>query len=160
MKKIFLSLSIISILVACSADSSHETEVQTTQVQAQDIKIDKILSMEVSGMVCKMGCGGAIRKDLKSIEGVSMIEFVDFNEENEFNVAKVYFSSEHTSADAIKGAVGKINDGQFTIGECSEEAYINIDSGDSGQDGTADGVSVSSKVETLNLFDFLVDLVM
>ena len=89
MKRIFLFLSLGLILIACSS----EVQVDSNQKQSEAGEVEllvpnRILTAEIEGMVCEIGCGGSIRKELKATGGVSEVTF-DYEEERSTNVVAV-----------------------------------------------------------------------
>ena len=65
-------------------------------------------------MVCSMGCGGSIRKELKSTGAVSRVE-VDFDEEKEKQTVKITYDNRLISKKEIVDRIEKLNKGQFTV---------------------------------------------
>lgn len=115
--------SVIPILILASGlilSSCSENEV----LQSKPITNEQInetgspvvanykLELEIDGMVCKMGCGGSIRKELKETGSVEKIEF-DFSEERETNFATVYFNSNEITESELVKYISEINKGQF-----------------------------------------------
>ena len=68
---------ILLFIVSCQNDASHNanTDDQKPEELAEEKKpeADYQCVAKVSGMICKMGCGGAIRKKLTSLKGVSRV---------------------------------------------------------------------------------------
>jgi copper chaperone CopZ len=65
-------------------------------------------------MVCKMGCGGAIRKTLMHAGGVERVH-VDFIEEAKSQAITVHYDSTLTNISQLKKRIEQTNDGQFTV---------------------------------------------
>ena len=103
-------------LTACSTGSTTEVAEKEKQEQNNPTNViaNQVLTLEVEGMVCEMGCGGAIRKELYSSGGVSECDF-DFEEDRETYTAKVYFDESVVSSGEILKIISKINDSQFTV---------------------------------------------
>lgn len=117
MVKQILFISVLAFgMSACSTDPSAQQEGQAVETENLHTKVnpDQVLSIEIDGMVCKMGCGGSIRKELYASEGVSECEF-DFQEDRKTNTAKVFFDSDAISSEEILSIISKINDSQFTV---------------------------------------------
>ncbi len=119
--KLFYTLSIISlfVLVSCS-----ENEVK-------EPKSDVIADFAVSGMTCKMGCGGSIRKGLLETGFVTQVD-VDFDENNAENTISVHFDSNLIDEKQLLEVIESLNDGQFsakflTMKEISnaQQAHLN-----------------------------------
>jgi copper chaperone CopZ len=108
MKRIFTFALLLS-LFSCS-DSSLKNEINKEQVAVSN----ETLVTEVKGMVCSMGCGGSIRKELKSTGAVSKVE-VDFDEEKEKQTVKITYDNRLISKKEIVDRIEKLNKGQFTV---------------------------------------------
>ena len=80
----FIVPFIFLFIVSCQHDASNniDNEVQMPEELAEEKKpeADYQCVAKVSGMVCKMGCGGAIRKKLTSLKGVSRVA-LDYEDE-------------------------------------------------------------------------------
>ncbi|MDX2360782.1 MAG: heavy-metal-associated domain-containing protein [Crocinitomicaceae bacterium] len=119
MKRVIYIFTIALIASSCGTKEEQPAEENATETAQQETIVpNQLLSMDVDGMVCKMGCGGAIRSELYSIGGVSNVEF-DFEDDRATNVASISFDSNLISVDEMIAAVAAINDGQFTIGDTS-----------------------------------------
>ncbi len=139
MKKPFLTkliflLVVAAGLMACNSASQPEAnksqkDSKTKNSTAQDgemlpdVKADRLLIVELEGMVCKMGCGGSIREDLYASNAVASVTF-DFDEENPVDVARVAFDREKITADEIVAIINKTNDGQFKVLGSHSEPYV------------------------------------
>lgn len=161
MKQMFYAASLAAVLVACSSESSEAQAETNGTEQTAEVVADRILTVEIEGMVCEMGCGSSIRKELIGLGGVSAIEF-DFEDERKTNVAKVAFDKDLVTVDAIVKAITSINNGQFTVGKISSE---NLDpkhashSDRSGEEESRVEVSASS-FQMPNLLDILADVIL
>ena len=122
MKNLIFILSASVILSACSDEKIIEKSVNTSEEITVEVNPNQILTMEIDGMVCKMGCGGAIRKGLKETNGVATVDF-DYENERKTNVAKVTYDKAIVSSEEIIKIVSKLNDGQFFVGTVSFEDY-------------------------------------
>ncbi|MFT5780506.1 MAG: copper chaperone CopZ [Crocinitomicaceae bacterium] len=127
MRKLFFGFALLTLFASCSTSESEiikpakaevaSTDESSTQVAALVIP-NRLLTVEVDGMVCEMGCGGTIRKGLKGADGVANCSF-DYEEGRAVNTATIEFDKELISADKISTLIASLNDGQFTIGESS-----------------------------------------
>lgn len=111
-----LPLFIIIFLFSCS--DNEQAKEETTQKTS--VTANTIANIEVSGMACEMACGGAIRKALLENKGVTRVQF-DFEMNRDTNIAKVSYDRNKINAEKIKSIILKVNDGQFTVGEITEE---------------------------------------
>lgn len=158
MKHLTLFFSLLFFVSACSTDTSNAPEASTNN--ETEVIPDRLLTIQIDGMVCEMGCGGSIRKELTKLAGVSAIEF-DFEEERKTNTAKISFDKDKTTVDAIVKAITTLNDGQFKIGEISSESlsaqHVNQSNDESNE---APNVEVAaSSYQMPNLLDFLASIV-
>ena len=116
---------IVLFVVACQSDASNNAsiEVQTQEELTEQKKpeADYQCVAKVSGMVCKMGCGGAIRKELTNLKGVSRVA-VDYEENREEQIISVFYNSRFHNEEEIYAELEKINKGQFTIGATKSES--------------------------------------
>ena len=158
MKNFMFVFATALTLSACSSDvkvadnSGSETE---QEVEKAVVHANRVLSMEVEGMVCKMGCGGSIRKGLKATEGVSDVKF-DFEEDRASNVATISFDKNIITVDEMVKIVTELNDGQFKVGSISSESINEITTSvESTKESHEEAVieMTSSRVEMPNLLD-------
>lgn len=158
MKKI-IYVSVIALSVAaCSTNeaTSNESDATQEEVVKADPVADKMMTMEVNGMMCKMNCGGSIRKALKGTGGVTRVEF-DFEDGRETNVAKVSFDSKLVDEKQMMEAVTSLYDGQYTIGNTSvsdiaEEVKVEGDENTSDDEESVVDAATSF-IELPNLID-------
>lgn len=118
---------ILLFIVSCQNDASHNanTDDQKPEELAEQKKpeADYQCVAKVSGMVCKMGCGGAIRKELTSLKGVSRVA-VDYEENREEQIIRIFYNSRFQNEEEIYAELEKINKGQFTVG-ATKSASLN-----------------------------------
>lgn len=122
MKKLIFILTSSVILSACSDEKIVEKTENSTEKVIVVVNPNQVLTMEIDGMVCKMGCGSSIRKGLKETNGVATVEF-DFEEERKTNVAKITYDKSLVSSEELIKVVSTLNDGQFLVGTISFEDY-------------------------------------
>ena len=124
----FIYPFMLLFIVSCQSDASHNanTDVQKSEELADEKKpeADYKCVAKVSGMVCKMGCGGAIRKELTSLKGVSRVA-VDYEENREEQIIRVFYNSRFHNEREIYAELEKINDGQFKVGTTKSESLNN-----------------------------------
>lgn len=156
-KLVYVSVIALSV-VACSTNeaTSNESEAAQEEVAKADPIADKVMTMEVNGMMCKMNCGGSIRKALKGTGGVTRVEF-DFEDGRETNVAKISFDSKLVNEQQMMEAVTSLYDGQYTIGntavsDITEE--VKVDENETASDDEESVVeAATSFIELPNLID-------
>jgi copper chaperone CopZ len=114
--KIILVVAVALVLNSCNQTSSSKQVLAVKQKQEQipAVKSNTKITFEVAGMVCKMGCGGAIRKDLMHAGGVERVQ-VDFVEEAKSQAITVHYDSTLTDITQLKKRIEQTNDGQFTV---------------------------------------------
>jgi copper chaperone CopZ len=104
------------LLAACQTSSSAENKEITDEDIARTVEATHIAEIEVTGMTCEMGCGGDIRKALRSTGGVAKVEF-DFEDEREVNIARVHFDNLTIQTEELRKVIVALNKGQFTVGD-------------------------------------------
>ena len=114
--KIILVSLVAIVLSACDQTKSSKQvlTVKQTQDQKSVVKSNTKITFEVEGMVCKMGCGGSIRKNLLQAGGVERVQ-VDFVEEAKSQEITVHYDSTLTDVVQLKKRIEQTNDGQFTV---------------------------------------------
>lgn len=149
----------LSVLVACGTSDTQEGSAKVTKhekktdgEQLPKVTADRLLVVELEGMVCKMGCGGEIRKDLYASEAVESVSF-DFDEENPVDVARVAYDRDKITAEQIVEIISKTNDGQFKVKGTKSEAYVSPEiqssaSSDEASNSKSSKVNVKTSVST------------
>lgn len=128
MKKQIVFLFSILLLGACTSEKTpvaiHKKVEKTVSYK---VKANRILSMEIEGMTCVMGCGASIRKELFTTNAVSSVEF-DFEEGRKSNTAKIAFDKDKITVDKIVELVSVMNEKQFKIGKTSSKEFTSTSS--------------------------------
>ena len=112
--KIILVALVAIVLSACDQTTSSKQVLAVKQEQKSIVKSNAKITFDVEGMVCKMGCGGAIRKNLLHAGGVERVQ-VDFVEEAKSQAITVHYDSTLTDIAQLKKRIEQTNDGQFTV---------------------------------------------
>ena len=112
--KIILVALVAIVLNACDQTKSSKQVISVKQEQKSIVKSNAKITFDVEGMVCKMGCGGAIRKNLLHAGGVERVE-VDFVEEAKSQAITVHYDSTLTDIVQLQKRIEQTNDGQFTV---------------------------------------------
>jgi copper chaperone CopZ len=126
MKTLAIFFSSFLLLSACSSEPNVvllRTEKKHTAVKPV-VQANRLLTLEVEGMTCEMGCGGSIRKELKATDGVERVEF-NFVEGKKIQTAKISFDKDKISADKMVTILTSMNDKQFKVGNIRSEAIAN-----------------------------------
>lgn len=118
--KIILPFSIILVAtaVSCTSDNS-KTESKTVKktniiVKTNTVKADKMLTVNIDGMVCEKGCGSSIRKELLRTDAVESCEF-DFQTDRKTNTVKIAFDKDKITVDKIVSILNSMNEKQFKV---------------------------------------------
>lgn len=123
MKKIIYFL-ISLVVLSCNSESKKEItrkeHVKTQQDNSPKVNPNKLLTIEIDGMSCVMGCGSSIRKELYATKGVSEVEF-DFEEERTTNIAKIKFDKDLVTVDEMVRILNTMNENQFKVGKTTTE---------------------------------------
>jgi copper chaperone CopZ len=115
-KLLFIIISFSLLLLSCSENSNNEANtVKKISVANQKI------TFEVEGMVCKMGCGGSIRKALLETKSVSQVD-VDYQDDRTKQIVSVFYNKGQINKSAIVKLLETINDKQFKIAVLDEQA--------------------------------------
>lgn len=107
-----LFIGIILTLFACN--SNTPIQVKKTIQPTITSKANKTIELDIEGMVCEMGCGSSIRKELKNTHAVNQCSF-DFKEDRKQNKATILFDSTQISSQKIIALIEKLNDRQFNV---------------------------------------------
>lgn len=102
------------ILSACNQTNSSTQVLALKKEQKHVVKSNAKITFNVEGLVCKMGCGGVIRKNLLQAGGVERVE-VDFVEEAKSQEITVHFDSTLINIPQLKKRIEQANEGQFTV---------------------------------------------
>lgn len=172
MKKFLFTGILVSLLAACSTstDQVSEKDSDSEQIEESDLVTvipNRMMTTEIDGMTCEMGCGGSIRKELLKTGAVSRCSF-DFKGIDKTSSAMIEFDKDKISADEIADLLKEINDGQFTLGKMStesmsvevEETTGSDESSTSSEkdDVAAINVSSSSGIQLPNFLDLISEL--
>ncbi len=121
MKTALYLLFSLLFLAACN-NATIDKKVSENKPVTSNVANTK-LALNVNGMVCKMGCGGAIRKELLATNAVEKVE-VDFVEDKESQLITVYYNNSLSSKEKLLKVINEMNDKQFTAQIISESSYI------------------------------------
>lgn len=166
--KLFLLIPLSALFfVACTTEDNSKIIRKVshkTTFSSPKIEVNRMLTMEIEGMMCVMGCGASIRKELKTTNAIGNVEF-DFEKDRKTNIAKISFNKDKITADKIISIVSKMNDKQFKIGkttseeiecevsskECKEKCEKSCDS----EEKSTISMSSTSSIEIPNLVNIL-----
>ncbi len=100
--KSILALALVITLFSCSPEPKKTNENLAT------------VSLSIEGMTCKEGCGGAIAKNLKKLDGVDETE-VHFDSENPIDKVIVTFDPKLVTAEDMTAKVESIAKGAYKV---------------------------------------------
>mgnify|MGYP001192621138 FL=1 len=124
----FILPVILLFIASCQSDAPQNAQIdpQEIDVITEEKKPDADYQCvaKVSGMVCKMGCGATIRKELTNLKGVSRVA-VDYEDNREEQIISIFYNSSFHDEKEIYAELEKINNGQFTVGTTKSERLNN-----------------------------------
>lgn len=150
MKTIFSLVFLTILLFACNSSNEENKVVRKVSVKsyvAPVVHPNKLLTIEIEGMMCEMGCGASIRKELRATGAVGSIEY-DFVDERKVNVAKIAFDKNKITVDKIISILTTMNDKQFTVGKSSTENYTDKKT----EDTIVSEVSTNEQIDSEHFF--------
>ncbi|MFN5417941.1 MAG: heavy-metal-associated domain-containing protein [Flavobacteriia bacterium] len=120
------SIILVATAVSCSSDNSKTASktVKKTNiiVKTNTVKANKMLTVNIDGMVCEKGCGSSIRKELLHTDAVESCEF-DFQTDRKTNVVKIAFDKDKITADKIISILNTMNEKQFKVIDTTTSAF-------------------------------------
>lgn len=126
MKKIAIFLFLASVIISCTSKQQEVKIIKRKKVDtsfhAPIVHPNKKLTVEISGMMCELGCGSSIRKELKATAAVDQVSY-DFVEDRAVNTAEITFDKNKISVDRILEIISTMNDKQFTVGKHHSENF-------------------------------------
>lgn len=139
MKALFLNLSIILIWTSCTNNKQNPSTANTQgkkkganvvnvttnpalSPQKSTAKANATVQFQVSGMVCKMGCGGAIKKELGETGAVEFVD-VSFEEDQPSQSIVVYYDAKKTNPVKLTEQIERVNDGNFSVVGVRKEPF-------------------------------------
>jgi hypothetical protein len=114
MKTVSSALLFIVSLFLFSCSSTTKTKQLKSKTKAEKVVSNEILVAEVEGMVCKMGCGGSIRKELIQTNAVSKVD-LEYEDGAKKQTIKVHYDNKLITQSEIVRKLEKINKGQFKV---------------------------------------------
>jgi mercuric ion binding protein len=165
MKTLAILTSGILVITACSHEPKEvllRTEKGAGVKETAKVTPTAMMTIDVEGMTCEMGCGGSIRKELKGTGGVSRVKF-DFEEGRKVQKAYIYFDETVIRPEEIKTILTSMNDKQFTVSNDAVEeleitASVKEESTSSKEEESKINMEETS-VKVPNLIGILKDLV-
>ena len=119
----FLLLTPLLFFVISCTQPNKPNKLQTTQRVCKTVAANTTILLGVKGMVCQMGCGGSIRKELKKTCAVERVELTYLDSLEEQTV-RVYYDRQKLSPAQMINLLAQINDRQFTVRKLAEPIAI------------------------------------
>jgi hypothetical protein len=122
MKNISLLLFSLLFFFSCSTEKSEKISKTKIIEKTNQVVANRILELEVEGMVCKMGCGSSIRKEMLATNAVESCE-INYEDKRKSNQVKVAFNKDKISADELISKINSMNDKQFKVVNSSSKEF-------------------------------------
>ncbi len=123
--KIYLLLTVVTLFVfGCSSEEKKVflRKESHKEIKPNSVKANRILTIEIEGMTCVLGCGASIRKELFSTNSVNSVEF-DFKEGREVNTANIAFDKDKITVDEMIKLITTMNEKQFKVGKTTSSDF-------------------------------------
>lgn len=111
----------LCFLFSCQGTVTQEKKQESNSEKVIPVHANAQLDFSVEGMVCQMGCGGLMRKELKKTGAVERVE-VQFVDKEKVQLVQVSFDSTLISGNKITSILNTINDHQFTAKPIAKKA--------------------------------------
>lgn len=161
MKKISY-LILVVFMLGCSSepDVVHLRTVKGPRKEKTVVHANQLMTIQVEGMTCEMGCGGNIRKALKATGAVERVSF-DFVEGRKIQHATVYLDSTKVNALELEQIIRTINDKQFKTYQRSTSALSASSTSTDSPSSEKEKVEMNEEVIAVpNLLDLLTGFVL
>lgn len=112
--RLYFYIQFFALVSACNTNIPIRKRENQSNHKIIEVIANKTLVAEVEGMVCKMGCGGAIKKELILTNAVSIVK-IDFVEGKNKQTIRVQYDSNLISQSEIVHKVETINHNQFKV---------------------------------------------
>jgi copper chaperone CopZ len=115
---------LIVFLYSCNQNATSNAVQKKSKVhteQKKEVHPTHIAVATVEGMVCKMGCGGAIRKGLTEMGGISSVE-IEYEDDRSAQLVKVNYDNSEINKELISDMIEEINDEQFSVLDFKSES--------------------------------------
>jgi len=111
--KYVISILLTILLWSCESRNAKNSTDQSANVCTK-VTANTSQDFGVKGMVCKMGCGGSIRKALKETCAVDQVavSYIDTLQEQSITV---YYDRNKIAPEQMITVLNKINDKQFEV---------------------------------------------
>jgi copper chaperone CopZ len=120
MKTLYIII-LSAIFFSCNETSQKSVPVSVKKSKPVIVRSNCQADFAVEGMVCQMGCGGSIGKELKLTGAVDRVE-VNFVEEQKEQNVQISYDSTLITTQKIRTILNTINDNQFKAKLISNKA--------------------------------------
>lgn len=112
--KIVLLPTLLLLFLSCKQSSAENIKMEPQSKVCKNVKANTSQEFGIQGMVCKMGCGGSIRKALRETCAVERVD-VNYIDSLSEQTIKVYYKRELIAPAQMRAILAEINDKQFTV---------------------------------------------
>ncbi len=112
--KLVLLPSLLFLFISCSQTNTKNEQNDTQVKVCKSVKANTTQKFGVKGMVCKMGCGGSIRKALKETCAVEQVE-VNYVDSLQEQTIKVHYDRQKLGPTQMITLLSQLNDKQFSV---------------------------------------------
>ncbi len=106
-----LTLMSLSLLLSCG-EAPYQGEIFFSEVAKVGATEKTIAQLEITGMMCEVGCVAKVKKELLAHAGVSNVK-IDFEKGREFNFASIEYDPLNCDAKSLSSVVNAIADGKL-----------------------------------------------
>lgn len=106
-----LTITSLSLLLSCG-DAPYQGEILFSEIVKVGAMDKTIAQLEITGMMCEVGCVAKVKKELLAQAGVSNVK-IDFKKGREFNFASVEYDPLNCDAKSLSSVVNAIADGKL-----------------------------------------------
>jgi len=117
-------IALIVLLYSCNQNATSnavQKKPKANTEQQKEVHANHVVFATVEGMVCKMGCGGAIRKGLTEMDGISSVE-IEYEDDRSTQLVKVQYDNNEINGKLISDKIEEINDQQFSVLDFKSES--------------------------------------
>ena len=106
-----LTMISLSLLMNCGG-APYQGEILFSEVAKVGATEKTIAQLEITGMMCEVGCVAKVKKELLAHAGVSNVK-IDFEKGREFNFASIEYDPLNCDARSLSSVVNAIADGKL-----------------------------------------------
>jgi copper chaperone CopZ len=106
-----LTILILSLLLSCGGEP-YKGEILFSEIAKVGAMEKTIAKLEITGMMCEVGCVAKVKKELLAQAGVSNVT-IDFEKGRESNFASIEYDPLNCDAKSLSSVVNAIADGKL-----------------------------------------------